>query len=73
VNTSFNVAGPIAQSPVQAIETLRRANGMDGVFMFSAEGPAVVVWAKEPRTGSGGRIEKWLADWQLEIGASAEA
>jgi len=73
VNTSFNVGGPIAQSPVQAIDTLRRANGMDGVFMFSAEGPAVVIWMKEPRTGAGGRIRKWLADWKLETGAGAEA
>jgi len=73
VNTSFNVAGPIAQSPAQAIDTLRRANGMDGVFMFSAEGPAVVVWTKEPSTGAGGRIRKWLADWRLETGAGAEA
>ena len=73
VNTSFNVAGPIAQSPVQAIETLRRANGMDGVFMFSAEGPAVVLWTKEPRTGAGVRIEKWLTDWRLETGAGVEA
>jgi carbamoyltransferase len=73
VNTSFNVAGPIAQSPVQAIDTLRRANGMDGVFVFSAEGPAVVVWTKEPRTGEGGRIRKWLAEWQLETGAGAKS
>ena len=73
MNTSFNVAGPIAQSPVQAIETLRRANGMDGVFMFSAEGPAVVLWTKEPRTGAGVRIEKWLTDWRLETGAGVEA
>ena len=73
VNTSFNVAGPIAQSPVQAIDTLRRANGMDGVFMFSVEGPAVLTWIKEPRTATGGRIRKWLADWQLETGAGAEA
>jgi carbamoyltransferase len=72
VNTSFNVAGPIAQTPAQAIDTLRRANGMDGVFMFSAEGPAVMTWMKEPRTGAGGRIRKWLADWQLEAGAGAE-
>jgi hypothetical protein len=35
---------------------------MDGVFMFSAEGPAVVLWTKEPRTGAGVRIEKWLTD-----------
>ena len=73
MNTSFNVARPIAQSPVQAIETLRRANGMDGVFMFSAEGPAVVLWTKEPRTGAGVRIEKWLTDWRLETGAGVEA
>ena len=41
VNTSFNVAAPIAQSPVQALGTLRRANGMDGVFIFSDDGPVV--------------------------------
>ena len=73
VNTSFNVAAPIAQSPVQALDTLRRANGMDGVFIFSDEGPVVVVWAKEPRTGVGGRIRKWVDDWRLETGAGAEA
>ncbi|MFO1111317.1 MAG: carbamoyltransferase C-terminal domain-containing protein [Bradyrhizobium sp.] len=27
VNTSFNVAGPIAQTPQQAIDTLRRSRG----------------------------------------------
>ena len=73
VNTSFNVAAPIAQSPVQALDTLRRANGMDGVFIFSDDGPVVVAWAKEPRTGVGGRIRKWVVDWRLETGASAEA
>jgi carbamoyltransferase len=73
VNTSFNVAAPIAQSPVQALDTLRRANGMDGVFIFSDDGPVVVAWAKEPRTGVGGRIRKWVIDWRLETGASGEA
>ena len=73
MNTSFNVAGPIAQSPVQAIDTLRRANGMDGVFMFSAVGPTVMAWPKEPRTGAGGRIRKWLTDWRLETGTGAKA
>ena len=72
VNTSFNVAAPIAQSPVQALDTLRRANGMDGVFIFSDDGPVVAVWAKEPRSGVGGRIRKWADDWQLETGAGAE-
>lgn len=70
VNTSFNVAGPIAQSPVQALGTLRRANGMDGVFLFSEEGPVFLAWIREPRTGVGGHILKWLADWRLETGAA---
>jgi carbamoyltransferase len=73
VNTSFNVAAPMAQSPAQALHTLRRANGMDGVFIFSDDGPVVLAWAKEPRTGVGGRIRKRVADWRLETGASAEA
>jgi carbamoyltransferase len=66
VNTSFNVAGPIAQSPVQALNTLRRAIGMDGVFMFSQEGSIFLAWAKS----AGSRIASWVADWRLETGAS---
>jgi len=70
VNTSFNVAGPIAQTPVQALNTLRRANGMDGLFMFSQEGPVFLTWIREPKTGIGGRIQTWLSDWQLETKAA---
>jgi carbamoyltransferase len=73
VNTSFNVAAPIAQTPVQALETLRRANGLDAVLFVADDGPVVAVWAKEPRRGIGGRIQGWVADWQLETGATAAA
>jgi carbamoyltransferase len=69
VNTSFNVAGPIAQSPTQALNTLRRAIGMDGVFMFSQEGSVFLAWTKASST----RIAGWVADWQLETGASPAA
>jgi carbamoyltransferase len=72
VNTSFNVAGPIAQTPAQALNTLRRAKGMDGVFMFSEEGPVFVAWIKTLKNGVSGGIRKWLEDWQLETGAAAE-
>ena len=72
VNTSFNVGGPIAQTPVQAIDTLRRAKGMDGVFMISEEGTAIVAWMKETGAEAGGRIQQWLADWRLETCAAAE-
>lgn len=71
VNTSFNVAAPIAQTPLQALDTIRRANGMDGVFLFADDGPVVAAWARQPRNGVGGRIRGWLADWQLETGAAA--
>jgi carbamoyltransferase len=66
VNTSFNVAGPIAQNPVQALNTLRRAIGMDGVFMFSQEGTVFLAWSKASTTG----IASWVVDWQRETGAS---
>ncbi len=35
VNTSFNVAGPIAQTPAQAIDTLRRSKGLDAVILIA--------------------------------------
>lgn len=73
VNTSFNVAAPIAQTPAQALETLRRANGMDGVFFFSQNGPVVVAWPRQPKNGSAGRISKWLAAWRRECAAEVEA
>jgi len=68
VNTSYNVAAPIAQSPVHAIETLHRANGMDGVFIFSSDGPVVAAWARYPKAGASGKIEAWLVDWRLDTG-----
>ena len=38
VNTSFNVAGPIAQTPQQAIDTLRRSKGLDVVVLVASSG-----------------------------------
>ena len=40
-DVAWNVGGPIAQTPTQAIDTLRRAKGMDGVFIFSGEGRVI--------------------------------
>jgi carbamoyltransferase len=51
VNTSFNVAGPIARTAQQAIETLRRSKGMDAVLIFSEEG---AVFAARHRDAAGG-------------------
>jgi carbamoyltransferase len=64
VNTSFNVGAPIAQTPAQAIETIRRARGMDGMFMFAEEGPVAAAWVRQPASGKHSRIREWIAAWQ---------
>jgi carbamoyltransferase len=64
VNTSFNVGAPIAQTPAQVVETLRRARGMDGVFIFADEGPVAVAWVRQPTSGARSRIRNWIAAWQ---------
>jgi carbamoyltransferase len=72
VNTSFNVAGPIAQTATQAVETLRRSKGMDAVLMFAQEGPVFAAWhAQQPAKDE--RFPDWLAIWQAEVGAPSSA
>jgi carbamoyltransferase len=44
VNTSFNVAGPIAQSASRAIDTLRRSRGLDVVLLVASDGAAYAAW-----------------------------
>lgn len=66
VNTSFNVAGPIAQSPEQALETLARSKGLDAVLMFAGNGALFAAWhANAPE---GGRFRRWLSEWEAETG-----
>jgi len=62
VNTSFNVAGPIAQTPQQAIETLRRSKGLDAVIMVAADGEVTAAWHGGERDS--GRFRGWLSEWQ---------
>ncbi len=70
VNTSFNVAGPIAQTASQAIETLRRSKGMDAVMMFAEEGPVFAAWHRPAgEAHNGGRFRNWLGEWRAETGA----
>src|SRR5271155_5135671 len=61
VNTSFNVAGPIAQTPGQAIDTLRRSRGLDVVLMVAESGAAYAAWHGGERNS--GRFTGWLAEW----------
>jgi carbamoyltransferase len=67
VNTSFNVAGPIAQTPQQAIETLRRSKGLDAVFMVARDGAVYAAWHGGARDS--GRFTQCFARWKAERGA----
>jgi carbamoyltransferase len=61
VNTSFNVAGPIAQTPQQAIDTLRRSKGLDAVLLVGSDGRVTAAWHGGARES--GRFTGWFAEW----------
>jgi carbamoyltransferase len=62
VNTSFNVAGPIAQTPQQAIDTLRRSKGLDVVLLVADGGAVHAAW--HGGTRDSGRFTGWLSAWK---------
>lgn len=62
VNTSFNVAGPIAQTPQQAIDTLRRSKGLDVVLLVADDGAVFAAWHGGERDS--GRFTGWYRAWK---------
>ena len=62
VNTSFNVAGPIAQTPQQAVATLHRSAGLDVVFMVASDGAVTAVWHGAERDS--GRFTALYDQWR---------
>lgn len=72
VNTSFNVAGPIAQTPQQALETLRRSKGLDAVLMVAEEGSVFVALHGGAEGSGGARFRQWLQIWQTETGSRVQ-
>jgi carbamoyltransferase len=71
VNTSFNVAGPIAQTPAQAIDTLRRSKGLDVVLMVAGNGATFAAWHGGERDS--GRFTAWHAEWSRAASTSPTA
>jgi carbamoyltransferase len=67
VNTSLNVGAPIAHTPEQAITTLTRARGMDGLLTIGSEGEATLVWL-EDRAEARARLMETIREWLAETG-----
>src|SRR6266481_1018519 len=67
VNTSFNVAGPIAQTPGQAIDTLRRSKGLDVVLLVADDGAVYAAW--HGGTRDSGRFSGWHSEWKTASAA----
>lgn len=75
VNTSLNIAGPIVQTPAQALDALRRSRAMDGLLMIGAEGEAHLVWhnVTTPPKDGGRRLMGLLRAWEAEYGVMLAA
>jgi carbamoyltransferase len=67
VNTSLNVGAPIAHTPEQAITTLKRAHGMDGMVMIGSDQHATLVWL-EDRVDVRERLMESVRAWTHETG-----
>lgn len=66
VNTSLNVGGPIVQTPVQALETLRRARAMTGLVMISDENTSRIAYHnvnESPKDG-GHQLIQWVNEFR---------
>ncbi|MGH2852784.1 MAG: carbamoyltransferase C-terminal domain-containing protein [Solirubrobacteraceae bacterium] len=67
VNTSLNVGAPIAHTPEQAVVTLKRARGMDGLLMIGSDWQATLVWL-EDRAVARERLMESVHTWAHETG-----
>ena len=62
VNTSLNVASPIAQTPQQALTTLARSAGLDALVIIPEDGPPQIVWPRR-------RLHPAVAEFAHGLGA----
>jgi carbamoyltransferase len=63
VNTSLNVGSPIVQTPVQALEVLRRAKALSGIVLIGDDGEAWLAWhtSTTPPKDGGAELLAWHA------------
>lgn len=74
VNTSLNVGSPICQTPEQALETVRRSQGMHGLIMIADSGVSRIVWhdIDTESKDSGRTLRRWI-DAHKNEGANASS
>ena len=72
VNTSLNVGAPIAHTPEQALTTLKRARGMDGLLMIGRDQHATLVWL-EDRADVRERLMESISAWSHETSVALPA
>jgi carbamoyltransferase len=63
VNTSLNVGAPIAHTAAQAVTTLQRAKGMDGLLLVDAEQEARLLWLGD-RAEARERLLDAVSEWE---------
>ncbi len=68
VNTSLNVGAPIAQTPVHALETLKRSTGMHALFLVAESGDVFVAWhdVTKGAKDSGTMLRAWIDEWRYD-------
>jgi carbamoyltransferase len=71
VNTSLNVGAPIAHTPSQAVATLKRARGMDGLLMIGRDRHATLIWL-EDRVDARARLMESVQPESVQPGYSSE-
>ncbi|MEZ6064788.1 MAG: carbamoyltransferase C-terminal domain-containing protein [Planctomycetaceae bacterium] len=71
VNTSLNVGAPIAQTPEQALETIRRSAGMHGLLMIAADGTCWMAWhnIRTSHKDEGETIRRFMSEYSGAVGA----
>jgi carbamoyltransferase len=65
VNTSLNVGAPIAQTPLHALQTLKKSRGMHGLFLVADSGDAYVAWhdVESAPKDRGRALRQWIDAW----------
>jgi carbamoyltransferase len=75
VNTSLNVGAPIAQTPVHALETLKRSAGMHALFIIADSGEAFVAWhdVEREHKDRGTTLRAWMDDWSAQSASDVQS